>query len=125
MSEVVSFPTGLKIDCRTAEDFAEFPEVRRDLVAVPGEERTERFASSCRSLEGEVCDLVLMAAITKGLAGDLINKPGLPREADRLFYAVEQLAKQIKEFKTRFFRRGDRTETDSAGCAARSPESAG
>ena len=125
MSEVVDFPTGLKIDCTTTEDFAEFPaEVRRDLVAVPGE-RMERCASACRSLEGEVCDLVLMAAITKGLAGDLINKPGLPREADRLLYAVEQLAKQIKEFKTRFFRRGDRTETDSAGCAARSPESAG
>ena len=114
MSEVVNFPTGQKT-FTTAEDFAEFPEVRRDLVAVPGEERTERCASACRSLEGEVCDLVLMAAITKGLAGDLINKPGLPREADRLLYAVEQLAKQIKEFKTRFFRRGDCAEIDSAG----------
>ena len=108
MSEVVNFPTGLKIDFTKAE-------VRRGLVAVPGEERTERCASACRSLEGEVCDLVLMAAITKGLADDLINKPGLPREADRLFYAVEQLTKQIREFKTRFFRRGDGAETDSIG----------
>ena len=62
MSEVVNFPTGQKT-FTTAEDFAEFPEVRRDLVAVPGEERTERFASSCRSLEGEDCDLVLLRGL--------------------------------------------------------------
>ena len=116
MSEVVKFPTGLKIDCMTAKDFAEFPaEVRHHLTPQGIAKTTNRCASGCRSLEGEVCDLVLMAAITKGLAGDLINKPGLPREVDRLFYAVEQLAKQVKEFKTRFFRCGDSAETDSTG----------
>ena len=116
MSEVVNFPTGLKIDCTTTEDFAEFPaEVRLHLTPQGIAKPTNRCTSACMSLEGEVCDLVLMAAITKGLADDLINKPGLPREADRLFYAVEQLTKQIREFKTRFFRRGDGAETDSIG----------
>ena len=38
MSEVVNFPTGLNIDCKKAEDFAEFP-VRRHLVAVARERR--------------------------------------------------------------------------------------
>ena len=103
MSEVVNFPTGLNIDCKKAEDFAEFP-VRRHLVAVARGESTERLASAFRALEGEICDLALMGDITEGLAGDLINKTGLPREADRLFFAVEQLAKLIGEFRTRYYR---------------------
>ena len=103
MSEVVNFPTGLNIDCKKAEDFAEFP-VRRHLVAVAREESTERLASAFRALEGEICDLALMGDITEGLAGDLINQTGLPREADRLLFAVEQLAKLIGEFRTRYYR---------------------
>ena len=104
MSEVVNFPTGFKIDCMTGEECAELPvETRRHLS-------TERLASAFRALEGEICDLALMGDITKDLAGDLINRAGLPREADRLFFAVEQLAKLIGEFRTRYYRRWNGAE---------------
>jgi hypothetical protein len=102
MSEMVTFPTKLSLDNMTAEEFA--TDMHRYLVAVAREESTERLASAFRALEGEICDLALMGDITKDLAGDLINKAGLPREADRLFFAVEQLAKLIGEFRTRYYR---------------------
>jgi hypothetical protein len=76
------------------------------LVAVAREESAERLASAFKALEGEICDLALMGDITKDLAGNLINKAGLPREADR----VEQLAKLIGEFRTRYYRRWNGAE---------------
>jgi len=108
MSEVVDFPTGLNIDCVKAEDFAEFSVRRHSVAREP--ESADRLASAFRALEGEICDLALMGDITKDLAGDLINKAGLPREADRLFFAVEQLAKLIGEFRTRYYRRWNGAE---------------
>ena len=109
MSEVVNFPTKLGIDI-TAEEFAFPTDMRRHPIAISKEERAERLASAFRALEGEICDLALMGDITKGLAGDLITKAGLPREADRLFFAVEQLAKLIGEFRTRYYRRWNGAE---------------
>jgi hypothetical protein len=36
------------------------------------------------------------------LASELLNKPNLPREADRLIFTVQQLANIIAEFKKRY-----------------------
>jgi hypothetical protein len=50
---------------------------RDDLTALAKEERTKTLRVR---LQG--CDLALMGEIAKDLAGDLIDKPGVPREAD-------------------------------------------
>ena len=110
MSEVVNFPTKLGIDSMTAEERTSLlSAVLERLTAIADENNTERFASAFKALEGEICDLAFMGEITRDLAGDLINQPCLPREADLLFSAVQQLANQIKEFTTRYYDRWDGT----------------
>ena len=89
MSEVVTFPTKPGLDDMIAEDLA-FP------VETPDH------ASAFRHLEDEICDLTLMADIASALASELLNKPNLPREADRLIFTVQQLANMIGEFKKRY-----------------------
>jgi hypothetical protein len=99
----------MSTDNITAEERASLlSAVQERLTAIADE--AKRFASAFRALEGEICDLAIMGEITRDLARGLINKPGLPREADLLFSAVQQLADQIEEFTTRYYDRWDGTQ---------------
>jgi len=65
----------------------------------------KRFTSAFMNLEGEVCDLDRMGEIAEHLVLEWLEISGYsaPRKAELATCAVQQLARLLKEFKTKYF----------------------
>jgi hypothetical protein len=84
----------------------EKPELRVAPGAMPTErDDNEVHAQAFRDLEGDVCDLERMGQIAQDLIVQCVAREDGYRELELSSFAVMQLAKMLRDFKDRYYKR--------------------
>jgi hypothetical protein len=92
-------------------NIVEFPIADRPITE---SEIAKLHSEAFRNLEGDVCDLERMGQIAEGLIVQCVAKQEGYRELELSTFAVTQLAKILRDFKDRYYKRWHRELTGAS-----------